>query len=118
MIRRVISGLLNILTELRRSGTTTLIKKIAAENDVWVLVINSEAKKEFGESAITPFEVNKLIGLKPKPILIDNATLMKLSELSLSEFQHLGAAIKQRNNLLLQIKESINRFEKESGEIK
>ncbi len=95
-----------------------LLKKIAAENDVWVLVINSEAKKEFGENAITPFEANKLIGLKPKPILVDNATLMKLSELSLSEFENLGLAIKKRNELVWHIKEAINKFERNNGEIK
>jgi Cft2 family RNA processing exonuclease len=43
-IRKLLSNLFSFVTDLRRSGTTTLIQKVASENDVWVLVPNQQIK--------------------------------------------------------------------------
>ena len=114
-IRKLFFNLFSFVTDLRRSGTTTLIKKVASENDVWVLVPNQESKKEFGEGAITFYELDKMKGCEPKPILLDNYTLLKLSELSLNEYERLDFSIKERNRLVRNIKREIEEFERHYG---
>ena len=114
-IRKLLSNLYSFVTDLRRSGTTTLIKKVASENDVWVLVPNQQMKKEFGESGVTFDELDRMKGCKPKPILLDNYTLLQLSELSLNEYERLDSMIKKRNRLIRTIRDEINLFERENG---
>ena len=72
MIRRFLRNLFEFTVGLRRSGTTTLIKKVAEQNDVWVIVPNQEHKKLFGDYALSLHELDKMQGSKPKPILLDN----------------------------------------------
>ncbi len=114
-IRKLLSNLYSFVTDLRRSGTTTLIKKVASENDIWVLVPNQQMKKEFGESGVTFDEIDRMKGFKPKPILLDNYTLLQLSELSLNEYKRLDLMIKKRNRLIRTIRDEINLFERENS---
>ena len=113
--RRLLKDLSEFFISMRRSGTTTLIKKVAEENDVWVLVPNAEMAKEFGDTSITFDQLNKSHGLKPKPILLDNYTLLQLSQLSLDEYNNLDLKIKVRDNFLRDIKHLIDRFERSNG---
>jgi hypothetical protein len=115
-IRRLLSNLFSFVTDLRGSGTTTLIKKVASENDVWVLVPNQQVKKDFGESGVTFDELDRIKGCKPKPILLDNYTLLQLSELSLNEYERLDLMIKKRNRLIRTIRDEILLFERENGQ--
>lgn len=113
-IKKLLLNLYSFTADLRRSGTTTLIQKVASENDVWVLVPNQQMKKEFGESGVTFEELDRMKGYKPKPILLDNYTLLQLSELSLKEYERLDSAIKKRDKLIRTIRNEINLFEREN----
>lgn len=115
-IRKYWMNIFSFFTSLRRSGTTTLIKNIAAENDVWVLVPNEEMRKEFGDKGITLQELDRMESVKPKPILLDNYTMLKLSELSINEFLKLELSIKKRNRLIRTIRDEIKLFERENQE--
>ena len=115
--RILLRNLSEFFISMRGSGTTTLIKKVASENDVYVLVPNEQMAKEFGENAITFEGLDKVRGLKPKPILLDNYTLRQLSELSLNEYNDLDSKIKTRNMLLRDIKHLIDIFERVNGKL-
>ena len=111
------SNLLSFMQEQRRSGTSTLLKKIAKENDVWILVPTEKEKDMFDGKGITFLDIenNKIKGQKPKPILVDNYTLIKLSEQALLEFSELRNKINSRNTLIRNIKEEIKLFERENN---
>lgn len=110
-IKDLFSGILEFVIRSRRTGTTTLIKKVASENDVWVLVPNSESKEEFGKSGISFSDLSKMGGSNPKPILLDNYTLLRLTELSLEEFARLNSMIERRDRLIRIIQNEIKIFE-------
>lgn len=114
-IKKAWLDLFSFVTSLRRSGTTSLIKRVAAENDVWVLVPDMLTKQEFGESGITLQDLDKLHGHSQKPILVDNYTLIKLSELTMNEFENLELKIKERNNLIRKIRDDIMLFERKNS---
>jgi hypothetical protein len=111
-IRRIISNLYAFLLDFRQSGTTTLLKKVALENDVWVLVPDEKLKKEFGEKGVTFDDLTRLKGKTKKPILFDNYTLLQLTEFTLDEFKDLERAIEYRNTLIKKIKDDIALFER------
>jgi hypothetical protein len=73
-------------------------------------------KKNFGESGVTFDELDRMKGNKPKPILLDNHTLLQLSELSLNEYDRLDLIIKKRNRLIRSIRDEILLFERENGQ--
>lgn len=116
-VRTLLRSLTEFTISMRRSGTTTLIQKVANENDVYVLVPTAEAGKVFGEKAVTFDELSRMRGMKKKPILFDNYTLLQLSELSLDEYNNLDMKIEKRNRLLKDIKDLINNFERENGKL-
>jgi len=110
-IRDHIKNLFEFLLQSRRSGTTTLLKKIADVNNVWVLVPNFEMKQEFGKCGITLEELKEVRGYQTKPILLDNYTLLELTESTLQEFKTLDEYINHLSNLTKNIKNMINEFE-------
>lgn len=75
-IKHILSGIVAFLLENRRTGATTLIKKIAEENDVWVLARSKDHAKEFGDKGISIQDLK--FGSAKKPILVDNGTLLLL----------------------------------------
>lgn len=93
MTRKFLKNLLEFTIGCRRSGTTTLIRRIAEKNDVWVIVLNQDQKKLFGDYAISISELDKISGCNPKPILLDNSTIMKLAELALKEINNGGNSL-------------------------
>lgn len=98
---------------MRRSGTTSLLQKIAAENDVWVLVPTEVEKREFGGKAITFHEIGKLGGeTAKKPILVDNYTLLNLSGEASREFTTLETMIARRDKLIKTIRDEITSFDR------
>ena len=103
------------MPKVRKYRTTSLLYNVASENEVGVLVTNKQMKKEFGESGVTFDELDRMKGCKPKPILLDNYTLLQLSELSLNEYERLDLMIKKRNRLIRTIRDEINLFERENG---
>jgi hypothetical protein len=115
-IKKTLSGLFEFLVEQRRSGTTTLIKKIAEEHDVYVLALNSHQAKEFGDKGISIERLDQLNGRDKKPILVDNTTLLNLIKITLEEQGRLELVVKKQDNLMLRIKHQIRDFERENGE--
>ncbi len=103
-MKDVFKSVFNFILSQRRSGTTTLIKKIADENDVWVLVPNMSDSLQFKKgSAISVYQLTNNPGiLEGRPILVDNATLLKL----------LGAADRQEEKLSA-MEEVVDRFKKD-----
>lgn len=95
---------------MRRGGTTSLLRKIADENDVYVLVPTSAQKKEFGDKAITLEELHNNTGRKAKPVLVDNYTMILLSEDGIKEFEKLRKAFNERQRMLRDIDVMLERF--------
>ena len=82
MIVKTLQSFLSFLIRNRQSGHTTLVNKLAKENDVYVIVHNTKAKeifdKDVQEKLYTINQFQRLLGKDKKPILVDNATLHKL----------------------------------------
>lgn len=68
----------DILFFNRRNGSTSLLKRIAKTERVYILVENAEDKKDFGESAITLHDFKNIEGKDLRPILVDNHLLMNI----------------------------------------
>jgi hypothetical protein len=103
-MKNIFKSVFNFVLSQRRSGTTTLVKKIADENDVWVLVPNMSDGLQFKKgSAISVHQLcDNSDGTEGKPILVDNATLLKL----------IGAAARQEEKLLA-LEEVVCKFKKD-----
>ena len=119
MIKRSLKALYGFMSSFRQSGTTSLLKEIAETHDVWVIVPRQEDKKEFGDKAISLEEIDtsKFRSLGKKPILFDNNTVLEFSHKSLSIISHLETQARDRDNLILSIKDEIKRFENKHGEV-
>ena len=89
-MKRLLRNVYDFFIRQRQSGTSTLLKKVAAENDVWILVPNEKMKEEFGPQAIDFYDLQEMMGTEKKPILVDNYTMIRLCEefhLNISELQ-------------------------------
>jgi len=104
----LIDNILSFLFSQRQSGTTSLLKKIAKENDVWVLVADEVQKKEFGDKAVSIEDLK--MGIPNKPILFDNYTIMKLTSLSQSEILNLLEKVRRRDELIDDIYQKTKKF--------
>ena len=104
-----------VFTVIRRAGHTSILKEIAETKDVYILVPNEDTKLYVGKSAITFEDVERgyLLGKPSKPILIDNSTMIKLTEDALAEFKRLENVIKRKDKTLNKMKELIEELRKE-----
>jgi len=75
---KLIQQLLLFLKTFRRSGTTTLLQRIAKREDVWVLVEHHDNLKDFHGKGVVVGGLRQLMGTHPKPILVDNGLLLKI----------------------------------------
>jgi hypothetical protein len=86
-IKKFMQNLLSIFMGYRQCGYTTLINKIAKENDVYVIIHNNQMKEIFDEDVqdklISMNNLTILEDAPKKPILLDNATLHLLLRESL-----------------------------------
>lgn len=100
-----VTDFLAFLISHRRSGTTTLIEKIAEEHDCHVLVpYMSEKRKPYHVSLM---ELKAMAGEKPKPILVDNHTLLVICEEVLREHHTLANIIKANDRAVRQIESAL-----------
>lgn len=121
--KSIFLGLRELLLRSRQSGTTSLLQKIAAKNDVWVLVADEKSGQAFGDKAITLNDLDitrgmgrlRIHGVTPKPILVDNYMLIRLSEDSIMQFEDLELMIKNQKDLIKNIKHQIASFELKNG---
>lgn len=87
----------------RGAGTTTLIDKIAKENDCIVLVGQDTERK--GDNYITFQDLynHSYRGRSHKPILVDNHVLLEIVEQAINELDSRAQIIKRRNDILQRI---------------
>jgi len=106
---------LNFILKNRRSGTTTLIKKIAAENDCYVVVrFQREIKHEYEDikdKCITLEQLFNFDGLPTKPILFESQAIKELCELAKERFEVVKNQNFKRDALLQKINQSLVEFE-------
>jgi hypothetical protein len=97
---------------LRRSGTSSLLERIAKKEDVYILVPTEKEKRDpkWNGKALS-FEDLRKDGLKPKPILLDNHAMLEFSETAYRYAHKLEGELKDRNKLLIRIKADIANFE-------
>lgn len=97
---------------LRRSGTSSLLEKIAKTYDVYILVPTEKEKNDpkWNGKALS-FNDLKRDGVKPKPLLIDNHAMLEFSDLAYRYSKDLEGKLKERNDLLQRIKSDIIRLE-------
>jgi len=107
-ILAIFSRVESFLHSMRHSGTTSLLKKIAAENDVWVLVADEEHAREFGDKGVTISKVQ--LGVDKKPILFDNYTILRLTGLAQDELMNLTEQVRRREDLIFDIETKIKSF--------
>lgn len=103
--------ILQHLIDNRQVGTTTLIRKVAKENDIYVLVRQTEERIDFDKSVrknvITPETLYKIKEGKEKPILIDNGILHELLVDTLLKIGEQEEIINKKNRALKEIKEFV-----------
>jgi len=112
---RYIYFVLNFILKNRRSGTTTLIKKIAAENDCYVVVrFQQEIKSQYREikdKCITLEQLFNFDGFPTKPILFESQAIKEMCELAKERFEVVRNQNFKRDVLLKKIKQSLMEFE-------
>jgi hypothetical protein len=109
-IGKILDNLLSFLLSNRQTGTTSLLEKIAAENNVWVIVAKHQEKPKFNGKALTIDELNHARGLDRRPILIDNHTMLWILEDINSDHNNLLIKYNRSEKLIEEITESINRY--------
>ena len=114
-IKRVLQDMSAFFTSQRRGGTTSLIKRISESNDVYVLVSLEREKKNF-KNAVSFGQLKNELHKKPKPILVDNGTMMLLLERSCDEIEKLELGLSKRDILINKIKTEISFFQ-ETGDV-
>lgn len=116
---RYVYYVLNFILKNRRSGTTTLIKKIAAENDCYVVVrFKQEIQKEYYEikdKCITLEQLVTFDGLPTKPILFESQAIKELCELAKERYEVVKLQNLRRDQTLNDIKRCISLFESING---
>lgn len=100
---------LSLLMGNRKVGYTTLINKIAMENDVYVVVHNHNMIEEFDKSIrhkiVTLENLRILEAAEKKPILIDNAVLHLILRDALLEFGTQQEKLIHKDHIINTIKE-------------
>lgn len=118
---KYINYLLGFILKNRRSGTTTLIKKIASENDCYVVVrFKQEITSEYNDikdKCITLEQLFDTNGLTQKPILFETQAIKHLCETSKRNFETLYKQNYKRDLALKKVKESIIDFESDGYKI-
>jgi hypothetical protein len=118
-MKNIIKPLFEFLLRMRRSGTTTLLLKIAKENDVYVLVPSHDMPgyEEVKDKTVSIQQLETSQGLKGKPILIDNYTLIKYAEWANKQLDNITEEMVNRNKALYHIKNHIAQYEQYHGKL-
>lgn len=112
-IAGVLHEVFQFLTNFRRSGTTTFVKKIAAENDVMVIVATVEEARDFGDKAIALIDLKKHHGDSPKPLLIESSVFLNISEDAYKQITYSQKVIERQREVLGSIRRQIDDLDKE-----
>lgn len=108
--------ILRFIQSQRRSGTTTLIQKIATENDCHVVVrysddIKKQYPKELWDKCITLEQLFNLEGIPPKPILFETPAIKHLCEMAKERYEIVSDQNFRMDSTLNKIKKAIYDFE-------
>lgn len=110
-LRRILHHLRSFMISQRATGTTSLLREIAAKNDVWVLVPTAHEAKEFEHGRGLSFiDLEKKHALARKPILVDNHTLLKLCEDWDTTIGQLQQTVRDRDEVINEIEYLIRKF--------
>jgi hypothetical protein len=108
---------MQFISQQRRSGTSSLLKRIADHNDVWILVPDDKSKSIFGDSALSFEDLSSQRATKKKPILVDNHTLIRFCEMTHTEIESLENEIQRRDLLISKIDHLMDDFKGEKQKI-
>jgi len=101
---------------MRRSGTSSLLEKIAKTEDVYILVPTQKEKedKKWNGKALCFSDLERG-AIKPKPILVDNHFMIELASKAIEYQSELERQTLYRNSLLNNIKTQLSAFERTNG---
>lgn len=105
-MKLTLEKIISFFRSQRATGTTTLIKKIAKDNDVWLLMPTAASKGNFKDIKNVLSLSDNLDGLPPKPILVDNHTMLFIAEMTVGTIDTLTSSLheekqKSRNQQVL-----------------
>lgn len=110
-----VKNLLTFLGFQRRGGTTTLIEKIASENDCWIVVrFHEDVKRSFPklkEKCITIDQLESFRELPKKPVLFETPAIKELLERAMESYEGERNTRQRFNAALLDIKRRISDLE-------
>ena len=116
MIQDIFRRFLAFMMNNRKTGHTSLLEKIAKENDVYIIIDHQESKKNFSEDVhanLVPLtELYRLEGIENKPVLIDNDALQTMLRQMLLECGTLEEQNKLRDHHLQQIEHILEIYRK------
>ncbi len=112
-MKRLLRNICEFFLSQRQSGTTTLLKSVAANNDVWVLVPNAEMKREFGAQGISFDDLERMDRKAKKPILIDNYTMLKVCDEFKINIKELETLVMDRDKLINSVEHLIVEFRRD-----
>jgi len=101
---------------MRRSGTSSLLERIAQTEDVYILVPTQKEKddKKWNGKALCFSDLERG-AIKPKPILVDNHFMIELADKAIKYQSELERKVRYRNALLYNIKTQLSAFERTNG---
>lgn len=114
-IINIIQNLYYFVKNNRRGGTSSLIKKISDENDVWVLVPDKktgEALNLDDKKIVSYDNIDEKLGYHPKPILVDNYFMISLLD---EVGENINKLNKEKNNYKEKLEFVYNEIGKELG---
>lgn len=117
MIKYNLIDIIRLLNHNRASGTTTAIQNMAGYNDdAIILAATQESAKEIGPHAISITRIPTQLPEDKKIILVDNYTMLKVCQNSLSEIQRLENTCKSYQRCVISMNSAIKKLLKELPE--
>lgn len=104
-ISEIMRNIMVLMSQNRRSGTSTLIKNISKEHKVLIVVAHLIEKNDFGETAVSLSEIRNMgsITATKTPVLFDNHAVMVLAELALREIINLQEKVSELEGKITKI---------------
>jgi hypothetical protein len=86
--KQSLADLYAFMLDMRRSGTTSTIKEIAEQKDVWVIVSDSDAKRYLMiDDALSISDTGCPVKIDKRPVLFDNAVIIEILEFAIKRME-------------------------------
>jgi hypothetical protein len=100
--------LLNFIERNRRQGSTSLLREVAENNDVYYLVFREDQKQTLNvKGAISFGELEKGLTLEKKPVLVDVAFLHEFVQYYDTKIVRLSMKNQELENKIQRIKDAL-----------